>query len=248
MVDNQGNVYNMEDLIATSGVEYFKEVFSTSKLTIPITNSNVIPNLVAKEDNLLFIQPPTEDEIWNIIKDMNGDSVAGPDGFTTKFFVRTWDIIKKDVVGPMHDFFKANHFGMLTKSSNMGKLDRIVRWLKPSALCVKLNTDGSFGATNAGIYNVNIEVDSKLVIHVISDNYTGFPQDFYTIRKIKMALPRLNFTISHIYHEGNACADWLANFGAQSEVFQEHPMNNLLIPLRSMITLDKIGLPYIRLG
>ncbi|XP_028552511.1 uncharacterized protein LOC114580138 [Dendrobium catenatum] len=185
----------------------------------------------------------------------------------------------------------ANYFAKLTKSSNVGKLVRIVRWFKPSAPFVKLNTDGSVSATNAGmggiirdhtsnlivvfsgplffsvlstellglynvldmclrlgIYNVNIEVNHNLVIHVISDNYTGCPQDFYTIRKIKMALSMLTFTTSHICREGNACADWLDNFGAQSEIFQEHLLNNLPIPLRGMITLDKIGLPYIRHG
>ncbi|KAI0519354.1 hypothetical protein KFK09_006798 [Dendrobium nobile] len=179
---------------------------------------------------------------------------------------------------------------MLNGSSNVRKLDHIVRWIKPTAPSVKLNTDDYIRATNAGmggiirdhtgkhivafsgllflcsilsaelmglytsldmcvrlgIDNVNIEVDSKLLIHVISGNSVGCPHDFYTIRKIKMALARLSFTISHIYREGNACADWLANFGAQSDIFQEHPLNNLPTPLRGMISLDKLGLPYIR--
>ncbi|KAI0516512.1 hypothetical protein KFK09_009188 [Dendrobium nobile] len=79
-----------------------------------------------------------------------------------------------------------------------------------------------------GLQNVNIEVDSTLVIHIISNNDVCFPQDFYTIKKIRMTLSLLNVTISHIYREGNACADWLANFGAYSDNFLKHPMFDLL--------------------
>jgi len=68
---------------------------------------------------------------------------------------------------------------------------------------------------------------------------------FILSEKIKIPLASLSFTISHIYREGNACADWLANFGAQSYIFQEHPLNNLPTPLRGMICLEKLGLPYI---
>ncbi|XP_020680467.2 uncharacterized protein LOC110098095 [Dendrobium catenatum] len=97
-----------------------------------------------------------------------------------------------------------------------------------------------------GLQNVNIEVDCTLVVHIFSKNDLCFPQDFYTIRKIRMALSLLNFTISHIYREGNACADWLANFGAESENFLEYSVYDIPVPLKGMIILDKTGLPYIR--
>ncbi|XP_020675937.1 uncharacterized protein LOC110094932 [Dendrobium catenatum] len=89
-----------------------------------------------------------------------------------------------------------------------------------------------------GLQNVNIEVDSTLLIHIFSKNEVCFPQDFYTIRKIKMALSLLNFTISHIYREGNECADWLANFGAESENFLEHLVYEIPVPLKGMVIVD----------
>ncbi|KAI0527418.1 hypothetical protein KFK09_003018 [Dendrobium nobile] len=290
LVDNQGCVYDKEDSIVTSSVEYSNGIFNATNPTIPISNSNVIPKLVGEEDNLLLTQLPMKDEIWNTIKDINGDFVAGPDDFTTKYFVKSWDIIKIDVVEAVHDFFSemvhdinvkgtggnilfklditkanynllANHFWLSTDIATAGKLDRIVIWLKPSFPYVKLNTDGFVGVNSAGMdsiirnyfgnpiaafsrplnfysvltaellglsygldlclrlgfHHVNIEVDSKLVIHVISDNNAGSLQNFYTIRKIKMTLSMLTFNISHIYREGNVCVDWLANFGSQSD-------------------------------
>ncbi|PKU68408.1 Putative ribonuclease H protein [Dendrobium catenatum] len=184
----------------------------------------------------------------------------------------------------------ANHFGISNDTGAVGKLDRIVRWLKPILPYVKVNTDGSVGVNSAGmggiihnhignpiaafsgplnscsiltaellglshgldiclrlgLHHVNIEIDSKLVIHVIYDNNASCPQDFYTIKKVKMALYMLNFDISHIYYEGNVCAVWLANYGSQSDIVQELLVNNLPPPLRGMINLDKKGIPYIR--
>ncbi|KAI0522535.1 hypothetical protein KFK09_004915 [Dendrobium nobile] len=151
LVDNQGCVYDTEDSIVTLGVEYFKDILNAAKTTITITNPNVIPKLVGEEDNLMLNQLPMEEEIWNTIKNMNGDYVAGPDGFTTNFFVKTWDIVKINVVEAMHDFFSAIHFGVNVNVDIGGKMDRVVRWLKPSFPYVKINTDGSDQANSVGM-------------------------------------------------------------------------------------------------
>ncbi|PKU64858.1 hypothetical protein MA16_Dca019935 [Dendrobium catenatum] len=119
MVDPQGNVYDTEKLVFSSGIDYFKEVFNYSKLNIPIVNANVIPKIMDEDENLLLTQLPTEDEVWNNIKDMNGDSVDGPDGFTIKFFVKTWDIIKLDVIDAVHDFFKGTPYPKFFLSTNI---------------------------------------------------------------------------------------------------------------------------------
>ncbi|KAI0529416.1 hypothetical protein KFK09_001965 [Dendrobium nobile] len=92
---------------------------------------------------------------------------------------------------------------------------------------------------NLGFHHVNIEVDATSVINAISESNEGNPQDFYTIRKIKMMMSELSCFISHIYREGNVCADWLAKYGAQSSIFQNFSVINLPPPLKGMILLDK---------
>lgn len=42
------------------------------------------------------------------MKDMNSESVAGPDGFTTILFQNYWDIIKEDLFNAIVDLFLGN--------------------------------------------------------------------------------------------------------------------------------------------
>ncbi|KAI0504691.1 hypothetical protein KFK09_015644 [Dendrobium nobile] len=53
----------------------------------------------------------------NNIADMNGDATAGPDGFTTKFFQKSWEIVKGDVINAVQDFFG----GTLTSGAKFGE-------------------------------------------------------------------------------------------------------------------------------
>ncbi|PKU78111.1 hypothetical protein MA16_Dca013177 [Dendrobium catenatum] len=41
---------------------------------------------------------------------MNSDSAAGADGYTTKFFVKAWNIVKVDVLAAVNDFFKGTPY------------------------------------------------------------------------------------------------------------------------------------------
>ncbi|PKU62685.1 hypothetical protein MA16_Dca028238 [Dendrobium catenatum] len=68
------------------------------------------------------------------------------------------------------------------------------------------------------------------------------------MRKIRNLLSLLNFKISHIFREGNVCANWLANKGAQLADYEEIDILNLDTSFRGMISVDKAALPHIRHG
>ncbi|KAI0491773.1 hypothetical protein KFK09_026033 [Dendrobium nobile] len=86
IIDIDGSVFNSDEEICNSGVDYFKNIFTSSTTCIPLTNSTIIPKLISEEDNILLCQTPSDEEILNVIKNLNSNAVAGPDGFTTKFF------------------------------------------------------------------------------------------------------------------------------------------------------------------
>jgi hypothetical protein len=39
-----------------------------------------------------------EKEVWDVIRELNGDRASGPDGFTMAFFQRCWEILKHDLM------------------------------------------------------------------------------------------------------------------------------------------------------
>ncbi|XP_020678244.1 uncharacterized protein LOC110096566 [Dendrobium catenatum] len=100
--------------------------------------------------------------------------------------------------------------------------------------------------TTMGFNFIWIEVDAQLVVQIINDQVIGNPNNFYLIRKIKQLLSSVNYNISHIYREDNACADWLANWGCLLDNSQDLNINALHPALKGMINLDKTALPYIR--
>ncbi|XP_028555986.1 uncharacterized protein LOC114580995 [Dendrobium catenatum] len=123
----------------------------------------------------------------------------------------------------------------------------------PLAVCSVMSAEllslsyGLERCLNLGFHHVYIEVDATSIINAISESKDGNPHDFYTIRKIKLMMSELSCFISHIYREGNACADWLAKYGAQSSIFQNLSVINLPSPLKGMIQLDKFFLVWMRI-
>ncbi|PKU59033.1 integrator complex subunit 11 [Dendrobium catenatum] len=101
---------------------------------------------------------------------MNGDSVAGPDGFTTKFFIKTWDIVKIDVVEAVHDFFRGNRYPKFFSSTNIvliPKKDNTTFWndFRPISLCT------FFNKLLAKIIASRLAL---ILLRIIFSNQTGF--------------------------------------------------------------------------
>ena len=53
--------------------------------------------------------PFTEGEVWGVINDMPNDKAPGPNGFTTLFYKRAWDIIKHDVMLAVNAFWSLDY-------------------------------------------------------------------------------------------------------------------------------------------
>jgi len=43
-------------------------------------------------------------EVWDVIRELNGDKAPGPDGFTMAFFQKCWDILKYDIMSVFAEF------------------------------------------------------------------------------------------------------------------------------------------------
>ena len=65
----------------------------------------VIPKLVTAQDNTVLTEIPRLDKVKDIVFALGAYSVAGPDGFTGKFFTFAWEVITMDVYQAMVSFF-----------------------------------------------------------------------------------------------------------------------------------------------
>lgn len=95
-----------EDIGATE-VEFFQQLLSNSGYLV-VDDSQlwvIIPLVISDLDNLGLEAILSSKEVQAIVFGMNGDSIAGPNGFNGHFFTSVWDIISKDVVRAMQDFF-----------------------------------------------------------------------------------------------------------------------------------------------
>ncbi|KAI0513597.1 hypothetical protein KFK09_009624 [Dendrobium nobile] len=106
LITPDGEEITNQDLIAVSGSNFFENIFNNNFLPNLNTDFDFIPSLITNDDNLVLNSIPNEEEILISIKDMNTDSVTGPDGFTNKFFQKFWPILKNDIINAVKDFFE----------------------------------------------------------------------------------------------------------------------------------------------
>jgi len=109
----QDQVYKDSQIIKEAAHSYFKNLYSAPAMeeldscSYPLTE---VPDLVTEEENRALSRPVSVDEIRKVVLSMNPDKAPGPDGFTARFYILCWDIIKKDLCR------------MVTKSQNCNKL------------------------------------------------------------------------------------------------------------------------------
>ncbi|KAL0920848.1 hypothetical protein M5K25_007863 [Dendrobium thyrsiflorum] len=98
----------------------------------------------------------------------------------------------------------------------------------------------------AGFFKVWIETDSSLVVNLVISENSGNFENYYVLKDIKRMLSHLDYSISHIWREGNACADFLAKLGASLNHLTSFNQSNIPFLLKGLINLDRSGLPYFR--
>ncbi|KAI0498690.1 hypothetical protein KFK09_019586 [Dendrobium nobile] len=97
-----------KDEIATMAVNFFHSHLNKVFNTVTNVNPSIIPNVITCEDNCNLSMVPLLEEVKGILFNMNVDSVAGPDGYTTKLFQSTWSIIASDVFQAVKNFFNGS--------------------------------------------------------------------------------------------------------------------------------------------
>jgi hypothetical protein len=128
------HVITEQPRIAEHIVSYYKNLFSSNfVLQDSRLVDEVIPHLITDDVNNLLTMLPSADEIKAAVFSLNKDSAPGPDGFGAFFFQHYWDIVHRDVVNAVLEFFttgwimpgyNSNIIALLPKTPNALSIDQ----------------------------------------------------------------------------------------------------------------------------
>ncbi|KAL2465905.1 Uncharacterized protein Adt_41756 [Abeliophyllum distichum] len=105
--------------------------------------------------------------------------------------------------------------------------------------------DGIIMAQRLGLSVLWVESDSTLAIHCITKG-GGLWHIQATLRHIRHLLALDRDTITHIFREGNQVADLLASEGWDRCYYYEYNSQDLPRRHRSLVQIDRFGLPTVR--
>ncbi|KAL2240878.1 UNVERIFIED_CONTAM: hypothetical protein Sindi_0729000 [Sesamum indicum] len=139
VMDNQHEITDSAQ-IKEFVVHFFESLLSDTPATsLPHDFSFQFPRI--HQDILLNLcQPPSQDDIKEVVFCINKDSVAGPNGFSSAFFQACWNTIAEDVNAAVVDFFRGTPMPRSFSSTSIiliPKNDSSQFWseFRPISLC-----------------------------------------------------------------------------------------------------------------
>ncbi|XP_071928033.1 uncharacterized protein [Coffea arabica] len=94
-----------ETSICAEAVSFFQDLFTEEGSRPSSEMLEIIPTILTEQDNMELTEVPSLNEVKKVIFSMDGDSAAGPDGFTGKFFTEAWEVVAEDVHRAIMSFF-----------------------------------------------------------------------------------------------------------------------------------------------
>lgn len=115
--------------IESSCIKYFIKLFSKESATQFFDEMmgllNIDRNILR---SLQFGNVMSIEEVWAVVKSFDGYKAMGPDGFSTLFYQKTWNIIGREVTmdikeafekGYIHKYFKTSSIILIPESNNI---------------------------------------------------------------------------------------------------------------------------------
>lgn len=85
----------------------YQNLYKSNETWRPTTNFEEVASL-SEEDKLMLLRAFGE-EVKAMIHSCAADKGSGLDGFTTTFFQKSWDFIKREIIGTLNHFHQEYH-------------------------------------------------------------------------------------------------------------------------------------------
>lgn len=109
LLTDEGWVKEVPDLIKHAS-EFYKYLFGYQGRN---KNQNTMgigeslwgdPDKISEEDRTVLSADFTEQEVWEVVKEMDANKAPGPDGFSMGFYKKFWEVIKGDLMNMFREF------------------------------------------------------------------------------------------------------------------------------------------------
>lgn len=105
IVDN-GRVLEEEADIRNSAAEFFRNLLTSDVEHLEVPEFDDLSRIPDSVDLDGLYRIPEEAEVRKAVFGIDGFSCAGPDGFSSLFFQKCWEVVKLDVIAAVVEFFK----------------------------------------------------------------------------------------------------------------------------------------------
>jgi hypothetical protein len=90
-------------------VHYYDKLYTEQSMWRLRVDGLSFSSIDAEESNWLEWEFE-EQEVWEVVRNLNGDKAPGPDGFTMAFFQKCWVVLKQDIMAMFSKFHNRRQF------------------------------------------------------------------------------------------------------------------------------------------
>ncbi|GJX43346.1 hypothetical protein Tco_0260022 [Tanacetum coccineum] len=110
-------------------ISHYKEFLGTSRVCKELDVADLFPNQILESCAINMVREVTNDEIKRAMFDIGEDKAPGPDGFTSAFFKKSWDVVGPDVPTPLrvNDFRPISCCNVIYKCISKILTNRIIK-------------------------------------------------------------------------------------------------------------------------
>ncbi|XP_071917289.1 uncharacterized protein [Coffea arabica] len=203
--------------IGEAAVGFFKDLFTAEGDLPSLTGLEIIPKLITDQENSRLTDIPSLTEVKDIVFAMDGESAAGPDGFTGKFFTFAWEVVASDLYRAVVSFFCGAELPRSITATSIVLLPKVenpqdFKHFRPISLC-----------------NFTNKIISKLLS-----------------ARLAMILPRIISPQQSGFVQGRQITDnFLLAQELVADIGKSNRGGNVVIKLDMMKAYDKVSWPFL---
>lgn len=156
--------------VATSAVGFYRGLLSGDAGQFQQADFDTIPTLVTAEDDVVLCREPDIDDVRRAVFSIDPESAPGPDGFCSRFYQVCWDIVGRDLLDAVLDYFRGSAMPRGFQSTLLvllPKKESPSSWadFRPISLC---------NVSNKVITKLLVQRLSTILPRIISPTQSGF--------------------------------------------------------------------------